>query len=128
MGEIARPGKLRTCGVSPHPEPVRLSRIRGRLVPEHGTAAIAMRLCPLTRQQLVETRATGDAFQGTRLIVEPLQGEEFLLLSKPSFLDRRFEHPDGFVVHPHGHRKRMPVLAAVSEGEARRVAEPEGVP
>ena len=40
--------------------------------------------------------------------------------------DCRLQHGDGLVVDLGRHRERMPVLAAMGEGEARRIGEPAG--
>src|SRR6516225_4795424 len=63
------------------------------------------------------------AFYEPRLVVEPLERCELFLTSELRVLHCRFQHLDGLIVDPKGHRKRMPVLAAMRKGEARRVRE-----
>ena len=63
------------------------------------------------------------ALQHARLVVEPLDRGKLLVAAELRAVDRRLQHPDGLVIDADRHRERMPVLAAMREGEARRVAE-----
>ena len=50
-----------------------------------------------------------------RLIVEPLEGREFLVTSELGVLDCVLQHADGLVIDLHRNGIRMPVLAAMGE-------------
>ena len=63
------------------------------------------------------------ALELSSLVVKPFERAELFRSPQFCFLDRRFQHLNGLVVHAERHRKRMPVLAAVGDGESRRVGE-----
>ena len=83
-----------------------------------------MRLRALLRKQALERRAFRRPFQLARFPVELLQCRQLLVLAELGALHGRFKNTDGFVVHFERDRKRMPVLAAVGDREACRIAEP----
>ena len=61
------------------------------------------------------------AIEPTGLLVEPLHGRQFLVVSELRALDGAFQNPDRLVIDSKRHRERVPVLAAVRKGEPRRV-------
>src|SRR5215831_6283720 len=93
------------------------------LTSEDAAPAIGWRALPLLRNQFLHCRADGMTLEPSSLVVKPFQRAELLRLPQFCFPDRRFQHLDGLVVHAERHRKRMPVLAAVGDGEACRVGE-----
>jgi len=64
------------------------------------------------------------ALDGSSLVVEPLKRGQLFLAAEFRALGRRLQHSNRLIVNPKGHRKRMPVLAAMRKGETRRVGEP----
>lgn len=57
-----------------------------------------MGVCPLVRNQILDGGARDLAFEEAGLIVEPIQCEQFLLLTQLGFLNGGFQHLDGLVV------------------------------
>src|SRR5437868_11300388 len=55
--------------------------------------------------------------------IEPLHALQLLGVAHLRSIKRSAQHADRFVVHLQRHWKRMPVLAAVREREARRILE-----
>jgi hypothetical protein len=64
--------------------------------------------------------------ESTGLCIQPLQCEEFLLLSELRFLNGCLEHLDRSVIDAQRHRERVTVLSPMSEGESRRITEAAG--
>ena len=58
------------------------------------------------------------ALELSSLVVKPFERAEFFRSPQFCFLDRRFQHLNGLVVDAERHRKRMPVLSAVGDGES----------
>lgn len=56
--------------------------------------------------------------------VEPLHAVELVRAPHPGLIETATEHGDRLVVGLQRHRKRVAVLAAVREREARRIGEP----
>src|SRR5580692_6819210 len=63
------------------------------------------------------------ALEPTRLVVEPLQRPELLLLPELGFLNRRLQRLNCLIVDAKRNRKRMPVLAAMRQRETGGIAE-----
>ena len=80
----------------------------------------------LSRNPFLHCRAGGMALEPSSLVVKPFERAELFRSPQFCFLDRRFQHLNGLVVHTERHRKRMPVLAAVGDGESRRIGEAVG--
>lgn len=57
------------------------------------------------------------------LLIEPPHGGKLLRMAELCVFDRRFQHLNGLIIDAERHRKGMPVLAAVSKGEARWIGE-----
>jgi len=57
------------------------------------------------------------------LVVEPFERAELFRSAQFCLLDRRFHHLNGLVIDAERHREWMPVLAAMGDGESRRVGE-----
>ena len=57
------------------------------------------------------------------LIVKAFECAELFRAPQFCFLDRRFQHLNGLIVHAERHWKRMSVLATVSKREPRWVGE-----
>src|SRR5215831_3772105 len=77
---------------------------RGRTVSRNG----AGRRCPR-------------AFEAPRGAIQRTQSSHPVILAEPGAGDRAFEHAGGLIVDLERHWEGMPVLAAVSEGESRRL-------
>jgi hypothetical protein len=90
---------------------------------KNGAAAIAWRALSLLRKQFLHRRARGVALELSSLVVKPFERAELCRSPQFCFLDRLFQHLNGLVVHAERHRKRIPVLTAVGDGESRRVSE-----
>ena len=95
-----------------------------RLPSEHAATAVFMRVLALLRDHVLHGRAPAVAFESPRLVVEALERAELFFLSELCVADGGLENPDGLIIDAKRHRKRMPVLAAVSKGEPGRIAEP----
>jgi hypothetical protein len=63
------------------------------------------------------------ALEPSSLVVKSFERAELFRVPQFCFPNRRFKHLDGLVVHAEWHRKRMPVLATVGDGESGRVGE-----
>ena len=63
------------------------------------------------------------ALDESSLVVEALERCQLFLTPELRALDRRFQHMDRLIVDPKGHRKRMPVLAAMRKRKTRRAGE-----
>src|SRR5688500_14240093 len=88
--------------------------------PEHAAAAIRGRARHFFRDKAIHRWAGGVTFEQTRLLVEAPQRAETLVAAQRRLVDRIFQDADGFVIDAQGHREGMAILAAESEGEARR--------
>src|SRR5947207_5789864 len=64
--------------------------------------------------------------QGAGLIVEGTDGDEVVVVTELGGVDSLTKDADGFVVDAEGNGKRVTVLAAVREGEARGIGEAAG--
>jgi hypothetical protein len=80
----------------------------------------------LAGDKLSEGWRVGGTLNLPRLRIEPLQGAQFLIEAEPGALNRGFQHLDGVVIHSKRYRKRVPVLAAVREGEPCRIGKAVG--
>jgi len=82
-----------------------------------------VRTLPLALDELLQRRPGGHALQPPRLLVEPLQRLQLLVVAEPRRRNRLLQHRDGPVVHPQRHREGVAVLAAVRERKAGRIGE-----
>src|SRR3954468_6761198 len=85
-----------------------------------------MRALAFTGDESLERRAARDLLELACLIVQPLERAKLLLATELSLLHGGFHDTDRFVIDLDRHRKRVAVLAAVRQREARRIAKPAG--
>src|SRR5215211_9530238 len=90
---------------------------------KYRAAAVCGRALPFFLDELLQRRARGLAFEFSGLGVEPLQCCELLFPSELRVPNGGFQYPNGFVVDLKRYRIRMSILPAVSQREARRIAE-----
>ena len=92
-------------------------------LPSEHRAAVERRRCrAFGGDEGFQRWAVGGSLQPARLVVETLQRAHLFVASKFCVLHRRFQHADGLVVDLDRHRVGMPVLAAMRQREARRIA------
>ena len=77
----------------------------------------------LFRDEILERRIRCMALQHPRLLVQSFQRGKFFVTTKPRILNRKFEHPNRLIVNTKWYWKRMPVLAAMGQGEPRGIGE-----
>ena len=63
------------------------------------------------------------ALELSSLLVKPLERAELFRAPQFCFLERRFQHLNGLIVHAERYRKRMSVLATESKREPSWVGE-----
>ncbi len=97
------------------------------MIIEHRAPAKGAGDCVLMRNR---RRQVGDrlrrGFDGTSEAVESFECIDLLRISEPGSVERSSQSRDGYVVGLEGNRKRMPILAAVREGEPRWIREARG--
>ncbi len=102
----------------------RLAALRKFFLPAEDRPSAQRSGCvPLIHDKSLERRPGYDPFKLTRLVIEPLYCLQFFLAAKRGFLNRGFQNPDRLVVHFDRNGIRMPILAAMRERKARRIAE-----
>src|SRR6266700_626751 len=82
-----------------------------------------MRAAALLRDQRLDRRACGMAFEPAGLEIEAFQRAQLLVGSELRIADRRLQHAKGLVIDPQRHREGLSVLAAMRERESRGIAE-----
>ena len=83
-----------------------------------------MRPRELGGNQPIQGRTLGHLLQPSRLLIKLPQRKQRVRPVELCLVDRAPEHADGLVIDLERNRERVPVLAAVGEGKARRIAEP----
>ena len=93
---------------------------------EHAAAAVFVRAPPFVRDELRQRRPGGVPFEPPRLLVEPPDRVEPLVVAELGLASPRSSAPRSSRRRPWSARERMAVLAAMGEREARRVGEAAG--
>ena len=75
------------------------------LASKNTAAAIGCGALRLLRNQFLHCRAGGVALELSSLVVKPFERAELFRSPQSCFLDRRFQHLNGLIVHAERHRK-----------------------
>jgi len=94
-----------------------------RFIAEYASAAILMRARAFVGEQCLDGRTACMPLQPTRLFVQPPDRRQLLEVTEPCLPYRSLQHVNGAIVDPERHGKGMPVLAAMSDREPRRITE-----
>lgn len=97
-----------------------------RLGAKDASAAILVRSRPFVGEQGLDRRSGSVPLQLPCLFVQAPDRRQLFGLAEFGFLHGGFQHVDGTVIDLQRHRIGMPVLAAMSDREPRRIAEAIG--
>lgn len=103
------------------PTVIKTSR-SGTFPSKNASAPIPMGLLALQRNQSFNRRTPCHALEPTRLLIKLSERKQGFVLAEFRLLNRRLEHANGLVIDLERNWERVPVLAAVGERKARRIA------